>query len=183
MQSKTTSTEALAGGGLGSPAYFELSTWHKWSFAAAAVGTWGPVVVFGALRNTVYIVYFGAPAGAIGAVGIFMGWWNALNGPFIARWSDAGYLNKLRVFSPAENWGRRAPWLLSGTPLVILGTSLMWLPPGRDDAWLISWYALCYFLVVNGVTMQLQAYLASVQELFTTGVGRARAIARQVRTG
>eukprot|EP00962_Isochrysis_galbana_P015675 scaffold4498_cov119-Isochrysis_galbana.AAC.35 len=163
----------------GSSAYFELSARHRWMFAAAAVGAWGPVVIFGALRNTVYIVYFGAPAGSIGAVGIFMGWWNALNGPFVARWSDAGSLNHFWMFSPVENWGRRAPWLLSGTPVVILGTSLMWLPPSRSEGWLVAWYALCYFLVVNGVTMQLQAYLSSVQELFTTGVARSRAIARQ----
>lgn len=159
--------------------FFELSTRHSWAFAAASVGAWGPVVIFGTLRNTVYIVYFGAPAGSIGVIGIVMGWWNALNGPFIARWSDAGYLNRLGIFSPVEKWGRRAPWLLTGTPLVIFGTSLMWLPPYKSEAWLLAWYALCYFMVVNGVTMQLQAYLASVQELFTTGVARGRAIARQ----
>ena len=51
--------------------------------------------------------------------------------------------------------GRRAPWLLLGTPLLMAGTVLMWLPPALDDATLLAWYALCYFLVINGGTASL----------------------------
>ena len=36
--------------------------------------------------------------------------------------------------------GRRAPWLLLGTPLLVLGTTLLWLPPALDQASLIGWY-------------------------------------------
>lgn len=35
------------------------------------------------------------------------------------------------------------------------GTVLMWLPPALDDATLLAWYALCYFLVINGGTASL----------------------------
>lgn len=51
--------------------------------------------------------------------------------------------------------GRRAPWLLLGTPLLMAGTVLMWLPPALDDVTLLAWYALCYFLVINGGTASL----------------------------
>ena len=51
--------------------------------------------------------------------------------------------------------GRRAPWLLLGTPLLMAGTVLMWLPPALDDFTLLAWYALCYFLVINGGTASL----------------------------
>ena len=55
------------------------------------------------------------------------------------------------------SWGRRAPWLLLGAPLLMAGTVLMWLPPAFDDLTLLVWYTMCYFLVVNGGTATLQA--------------------------
>ena len=42
-----------------------------------------------------------------------------------------------------------------------------------------SRYALCYLLMVNGLTVTLQSYLASIQELFPTGGERAIAVVRQ----
>ena len=116
-------------------------------------------------------------ATAIGTIGIIMGWWNAFNGPFVARWADSGALNR-RVPCFAS-WGRRAPWLLLGAPLLMAGTVLMWLPPAFDDVTLLVWYTMCYFLVINGGTATLQAYLSGIQELYGTGRLRARAIANQ----
>ena len=106
-------------------------------------------------------------ATAIGTIGIIMSWWNAFNGPFVARWADSGALNR-RVPCFAS-WGRRAPWLLLGAPLLMAGTVLMWLPPALDDVTLLVWYTMCYFLVVNGGTATLQAYLSGIQELYGTG--------------
>ena len=106
-------------------------------------------------------------ATAIGTIGIIMGWWNAFNGPFVARWADSGALNR-RVPCFAS-WGRRAPWLLLGAPLLMAGTVLMWLPPAFDDVTLLVWYTMCYFLVINGGTATLQAYLSGIQELYGTG--------------
>ena len=41
----------------------------------------------------------------IGTIGFIMGWWNALNGPFVARWADAGMLNRrVPLFA---SWGLR----------------------------------------------------------------------------
>jgi len=158
----------------------ELSALLRWSFAAASIGVWSPVFIFSALRNTLYVIHFGVGVQPLSIVNIVMGWWNALNGPFIARWADAGVLNRLSLFSPAEAWGRRAPWILLGTPLAIAGTAAIWVPPSHEESALVAWYAGSYFLLVNGVTAQMQAYLASIQELFTTGASRKRAIARQV---
>mmetsp|Transcript_24285 Transcript_24285/g.71810 ORF Transcript_24285/g.71810 Transcript_24285/m.71810 type:complete len:365 (-) Transcript_24285:108-1202(-) len=158
----------------------ELSALLRWSFAAASIGVWSPVFIFSALRNTLYVIHFGVGVQPLSIVNIVMGWWNALNGPFIARWADAGVLNRLSLFSPAEAWGRRAPWILLGTPLAIAGTAAIWVPPSHEEGALVAWYAGSYFLLVNGVTAQMQAYLASIQELFTTGASRKRAIARQV---
>ena len=59
--------------------------------------------------------------------------------------------------------------LLLGTPLAIAGTAAIWVPPSHEEGALVAWYAGSYFLLVNGVTAQMQAYLASIQELFTTG--------------
>ena len=149
----------------------------RWSYAAGSFGIWGPLVAFALHRTGAYVIYLGADATAIGTIGIIMGWWNALNGPFVARLSDAGSIN--RCMPCFANWGRRAPWLLLGTPIVILGTTLMWLPPAYDRTTLAAWYAFCYFLVINGGTANLQSFLAGIAELEGTGDARARQLAMQ----
>ncbi|KAL1526661.1 hypothetical protein AB1Y20_015365 [Prymnesium parvum] len=151
---------------------------QKWMFAAAFIGMWGPLTVFGSHRTLLFVVYYQADVSALAAVGIVMGLIDALNGPLLARFADAGIANRLRCF-PVAKWGRRAPLMLIGTPLMLAGPTLMWLAPSRDRTALTVWYTLCYLLMVNGVTVTLQSYLASIQELFPTGPDRARAVVRQ----
>jgi hypothetical protein len=155
-----------------------LSRRDRWLFAAAFMGMWGPLTVFSSHRTMLFVVYYQADVSSLAAVGIVMGFIDALNGPFVASWADAGVANRLRCF-PAARWGRRAPLMLLGTPLMVAGPTLMWLAPSRDRTMITLWYALCYLLMVNGVTVTLQSYLASMQELFPTGGDRALAVVRQ----
>ena len=37
-----------------------LSRLQRYSYAAGAVGVWGPLVAFSALRSTIYVIYLGA---------------------------------------------------------------------------------------------------------------------------
>ena len=62
---------------------------------------------------------------------------------------------------------------------MLAGPSLMWLAPSRERTTITVWYALCYVFMVNGVTVVLQSYLASIQELFGDGRQRALAVLRQ----
>ena len=151
---------------------------QRWQFAAATMGIWGPLTVFTTHRTTLFVIFYQADVSMLAAVGIVMGILDALNGPFLARWADAGLINRLRCF-PSATWGRRAPLLLLGAPIMCLGPTIMWLAPSRDRGVLVAWYALCYFCMVNGTTVTLQSYLASIQELFPTGGERALAVVRQ----
>ena len=103
---------------------------------------------------------------------------DALNGPLVASMADSGMANRLPYF-PLERWGRRAPLIAMGAPVMLAGPTLMWLVPSRARSVVNVWHALCYVLMVNGNTVVLQSYLASLQELFPTGEERALAIARQ----
>lgn len=156
-----------------------LSARLRWTFAAAFVGMWGPLTVFGSHRTTLFVIWYQTPVLSLSAVGIVMGFVDAFNGPLVATMADRGALNRWLPCFPMRTWGRRAPIMLLGTPLMVAGPTLMWLAPSRAAGALVAWYALCYFLSVNGVTLTLQSYLASIQELFASGDERARAIYRQ----
>ena len=60
----------------------------------------------------IFNVYYGASASSLGAVGVVMGFYNALNGMPIARYADAGHINRFRCCR-REKCGRRGPWLAS----------------------------------------------------------------------
>ena len=155
-----------------------LSRRLKWLFAAAFCGMWGPLTVFGTHRTTLFVIYYQASPASLALVGIVGGLIDAFNGPLIASWADSGLANRLRCF-PLAQWGRRAPLMLLGTPLMVAGPTLMWLAPSKDRLTLGLWYAMCYVLLVNGNTLTLQSYLASIQELFPNGSERALAVVRQ----
>ena len=59
--------------------------------------------------------------------------------PSDAGWADSGALNEFRWLFPVESWGRRAPWMVLGLPLMMFGAAGMWLAPSRDDTMLIVW--------------------------------------------
>ena len=151
---------------------------QKYYFAAAFLGAWGPLSVWNTHRTTLFVIYFQADVAAMGIVQILAAVIDALNGPFVAHLADSAAINRwLPRFFPLATWGRRAPLMALGAPLMLAGPTLMWLRPSPDLTTI--WYALCFFLFVNGNTITLQSYLASIQELFSTGTERAVAIVRQ----
>ena len=155
-----------------------LSTAQKWLFSAAYVGAWGPLSVWNLCRTTLFIVYYQADVTAMGLIQTVAAFVDAFNGPFVAHMADSGALNRfLPGCFPLGSWGRRAPLMLLGCPLMMAGPTLMWLLPSRDLAG--GWYAMCFFLFVNGNTVTLQSYLASIQEIFGNGRERALAVVRQ----
>jgi Na+/melibiose symporter-like transporter len=155
-----------------------LSKKQKWMFASAFMGMWGPLTMFASHRTTLFVIYYQADVASLSVIGIVMGLVDMFNGPIYGRYSDMGLMNKLRCF-PLKSWGRRAPNIVVGFPMLTLGATLMWLSPSRNRQVLSIWYTLCYFLTVNGATISIQAYMSSFQELFATGSERALATVRQ----
>ena len=164
----------------GSDAPTEVSVRHKWTFAAAFLGAWGPLSVWNTHRTTLFVIYFQADVAAMGAIQTVAALVDAFNGPFVAQIADTAFINRrLPKLFPLHLWGRRAPLMALGAPLMLAGPTLMWLVPSRERWVTTFWFALCFALFVNGTTITLQSYLASIQELFGTGTSRARAIVRQ----
>jgi len=159
-----------------------ISLREKWLFASASLGIFGPAAAFIVWRNALFIYYLGASASSLGMVGIILGAVNALNGPIVSYFADSGFLNrKFSKIFPVEKWGRRAPWILCGTPLMILGAAGGWFYPDArpsSSAPVVAWYFGCYFLIVNGGTAAIQSYLASIQELFPTSAERSTQVFR-----
>ena len=154
-----------------------VSVKNQWLYASAFVGAWGPLSVFVLYRTTLFLVWYQGDAVAIGVTQLICGLIDVFNGPLLASLADSATLNRLRCF-PLLRWGRRAPFIMLGAPLMMAGPVLMWLIPSRDKTTVSIWHALCYVCFVNGNTMTLNAYLSTRQELYPTGEERALSVFR-----
>ena len=47
-----------------------LSARHRWLFAAAFIGAWGPLSVWNVARTTLFVIYYQANVTALGIVQI-----------------------------------------------------------------------------------------------------------------
>jgi Na+/melibiose symporter-like transporter len=127
------------------------------------------------LLHAVFIfnIYYGASASALGAAGIFMGFYNALNGMPIARYADAGHINRYRCCRK-EKCGRRGPWMAIGIPQLAIACFCLFVSPTTDPTGLVLWFLFVYFLVSNGFTAGFQSTLGVLQETMFTDKERAR---------
>ena len=72
-------------------------------------------------------------------------------------------------------WGRRRPWLVIGTPLLVLGLIAFYSPPGflTDNALLV--YAMSFYIFTGTLDSVINAnYGALFPELFTDDTSRAK---------
>ena len=99
-----------------------------------------------------YAVDLGLGFATVGAVLLAARLWDMVTDPMIGFLSD-------RWFGP---FGRRRPWLVAGTPLVLVGAGLLFMP-GETATWphLLLWTMLLYL----GGTMILLPYAAWGAEL------------------
>jgi GPH family glycoside/pentoside/hexuronide:cation symporter len=88
--------------------------------------------IYGSLIFMVYNVELGLTAAAIGMVGLIIRLWDAFNDPFIGNLSD-----KTR-----SRWGRRHPYIISGTLSGALSMLLFLNPPQSLGATGLWWYLL-----------------------------------------
>ena len=73
-------------------------------------------------------------------------------------------------------WGRRRPWLVIGTPLLVLGLILFFTPPAGLEANALYIYAMLFYILAGTLDSVINAnYGALFPELFTTDVTRAKA--------
>ena len=75
-----------------------------------------------------------------------------------------------------SKWGRRRPWLVIGTPLLVLGLILFFTPPAGLEANALYIYAMLFYIFTGTLDSVINAnYGALFPELFTTDATRAKA--------
>jgi len=73
-------------------------------------------------------------------------------------------------------WGRRRPWLVIGTPLLVLGLILFYTTPANLESNSLYIYAMLFYILTGTLDSVINAnYGALFPELFTTDTTRAKA--------
>lgn len=139
------------------PSTIGISRTHQWLFAAGFIGAWGPLSVWNAYRTTLFVIWYQADVAAMGVVQTVAAIVDAVNGPCIAHIADAATINRHMSRFPLHKWGRRAPLLVMGAPIMMAGPVLMWLVPSRERTVTTAWYGICFFLFVWGNSITLQS--------------------------
>lgn len=133
---------------------------------------------------TLWLVYFLAPppeAGRTGylpvaLIGMLLAAGRvieAFDDPAIGHWSD----------STRSRWGRRLPFIVGGTPFLLLAFVLLWSPPRLD----LPWGAIVIFLIVQVyfffASLVHQPYEAVLAEITRSSVERVRVSSWKVAFG
>ena len=92
----------------------------------------------------------------LSAIGFIAGLWDGVIDPFIGNWSD----------NVRSRWGRRKPFILFGTPVMIFLFVFIWMPPTENQSiangiWLLSVLVL-YRTAFSCVGMPYDAVLAEL---------------------
>ncbi|MBN2049798.1 MAG: MFS transporter [Spirochaetales bacterium] len=96
------------------------------------------------------------PVAFLSAIGFIAGLWDGVIDPFIGTWSD----------NVRTRWGRRKPFILFGTPVMIFLFVFIWMPPTENQSvangiWLLS-VLLLYRTAFSCVGMPYDAVLAEL---------------------
>lgn len=132
----------------------KLSFWRKALYSTGSIG-----LNIISLSVSSWLLYFYvppsdradlisyAPAGLVGVALFLAGVWDGIIDPFLGHWSD----------SLKSRWGRRRPFLMFGTPVMVVTMVLLWTPPVRGESVVNAVYlfivALLYYTAFSAVGM------------------------------
>ena len=136
------------------PATSKLGFWHKALYSSGSIGlnivslsvsSWLLYFYVPPSDRTDLITY--APAGLIGLALFVAGVWDGIIDPFLGHWSD----------SLKSRWGRRRPFLMFGTPIMVAAMVLIWTPPVQGESAVNAVYlfivATIYYTAFSAVGM------------------------------
>lgn len=108
-----------------------------------------PVVAF---LPTYYADELGLGLATVGAIFMLTRFWDVFSDPIFGAISDRLNLR----------WGRRRPWIVIGTPLLMLSTYMLFLPPPDvSGGYLIGWLLVFY----TGLTLSVMSMYSWSMEL------------------
>jgi glycoside/pentoside/hexuronide:cation symporter, GPH family len=141
---------------------------------------------FNVLQQTLalWLVYFYAPPPdsgratvvPLGLLGLLMGASRiveAVDDPLIGHWSDV-------TRSP---WGRRLPFVVAGTPFLVITFVLLWLPPATGLPWTAVYFLVVLHLYSLAATVVQQPHDAALAEIARTTPDRVRVSSLKVAFG
>lgn len=145
-----------------------MKRWHKIAYGCGSLG-----IDLANQTFTAYILFFYLDSLKLDPTLVGLGWgtlyalWNAINDPLIGYLSDR----------TRTRWGRRIPYILLGTPLLVLSFIFLWMPPEavRADSNSLFLYflgmLLLFDLLYTIVTLNRDALFP---EMFADPAERAR---------
>lgn len=134
----------------------KLTRKAKLMYGAGDLGFSLTTTIFGAFFAIFLTDVVGIRPG-IAALAIFIGRsWDYINDPLFGHLSDR----------TRTRWGRRRPYLLFGSPLLVLTFSMLWWrPPWEGVFSLAAYYAIAYILFEAANTLLYMPYFALTPEL------------------
>ncbi|MDW8141758.1 MAG: MFS transporter, partial [Candidatus Bipolaricaulota bacterium] len=151
-----------------------MRRWQKIAYGSGSLG-----IDLANQTFTAYILFFYLDTLKLDPALVGLGWgtlyalWNAINDPLIGYLSDR----------TRTRWGRRIPYILFGTPLLVLSFVFLWMPPEavREDSDRLFLYflgmVLLFDLIYTLVTLNRDALFP---EMFSDPGERARVSALRV---
>lgn len=138
----------------------EMSTWRMGIYALPALPMSFMFVPLTALLPAFYAQELGVGLSAVGGFLLVSRLFDMIIDPGLGRLSD----------TTRSRWGRRKPWMVVATPIVMLGAYLVFMPVGASGLQLMLSTSVLYF----GASMLGLAYSAWGAEIVETYHGRSK---------
>ena len=158
MDATTNATAVRADPGLGAKLIYSLGNFPT-SLTSQMVGAWLMLLYCPPEADRPHLV---TPA-VFGAIMFALGIPSALADPTIGHFSDR----------TRSRWGRRMPYIIFGTPILVLSFILMWYPPVRGLSSVNAvWVTVTVFFYYMAFTAVVNPYLAIMPEVWQSDDGR-----------
>jgi len=148
------------------PAETKDSRWKTFNYSVGMFGTSIPINLLKTYAFAYYVDTLGVTAAQWGLIMLIYAFIDAADNPIYGYLSDR----------TRTRWGRRRPWLVIGTPLLVLCLVLFFSPAAWLNANQLFIYAMLFYILTGTLDSVINAnYGALFPELFKTDLSRAKA--------
>ncbi len=140
------------------------SRFKSFNYAVGMFGTSIPINLLKTYATYFYVDKMGLTTTNIATILFIYTFIDAADNPVYGFFSDR----------TRTRWGRRRPWLVISTPLMVLGLIFFYNPPAHISLKSLFYYAAFFFIFTGTLDSMVNAnYGALFPELFTTDASRA----------
>ncbi len=148
------------------PAEAKGSRWKTFNYSVGMFGTSIPINLLKTYAFAYYVDTLGVTSAQWGLIMLIYAFIDAADNPIYGYLSDR----------TRTRWGRRRPWLVIGTPLLVLCLVLFFSPAAWLSANQLFIYAMLFYILTGTLDSVINAnYGALFPELFKTDLSRAKA--------